>query len=230
MALEWHGGSGNLANDPKRAFRLADSTMKRLTRQEAHSIDANRDRPSLVAGAEASMTSGARNIATVLPLVFATEKLIMTVPDTRKAWEIAENIGVCFLSTGANQYPMAAMVRKDDEAIYFLTDAESEKIAEIGDGKSVQLTFSDTGSNEFLFIEGSAAVSNDRSKISDLWNSFAMAWWDSADDPAIRLITLSPNRAEFWDGPSRLVAAGKMLIAAATGSRPDMGDNRKIPM
>ena len=154
----------------------------------------------------------------------------MTSTDNEKAWEIAKSIGVCFLGTGPNQYPMSAMVRKDESAIYFLTDVASAKISEIGDGKSVQLTFSDKGSEQFLFIEGKATVSNDRAKISELWTVFAKAWWDSADDPSIRLVTVTPDRAEYWDGPNRLAAAAKMLFAAATGSRPDMGDNRKTSM
>lgn len=154
----------------------------------------------------------------------------MTAPDNQKAWDIAESIGICFLGTGTNQYPMAAMVRKDEGAIYFLTDVGSEKITEIGNGKSVQLTFSDKGSNEFLFVEGNASVSNDRRKIAELWTAFAKAWWESAEDPAIRLVTVAPTRAEFWDGPNRLVAATKMLFAAATGGRPDMGENRKTAM
>lgn len=154
----------------------------------------------------------------------------MTANDTQKAWKIAESIGVCFLSTGDSQYPMAALVRKEEEAIYFLTDAGSEKVTEIGDGKSVQLTFSDKGSNEFLFIVGDATVSDDRDKIAELWTVAAKAYWDSADDPAIRLVTFYPTRAEFWDGPNKLVAVSKMLFAAATGGRPDMGDNRKTSM
>jgi hypothetical protein len=44
------------------------------------------------------------------------------------------------------------------------------------------------------------------------------------------LITVIPQRAEYWDGPNRLIAAGKMLFAAVTGGRPGMGDNRKISM
>jgi len=154
----------------------------------------------------------------------------MTQPDSSKAWEIAKSIGICFLGTGHNQYPMFAIVRKEEEAIYFLTDAASEKISEMGDRKKVQLTFSDKGADEFLFIEGTAQVSNDRPKISELWSVFAKAWWDSADNPSIRLVTVTPTRAEFWDGPNRLVAAGKMLFAAVTGGRPDMGDNRKTSM
>jgi general stress protein 26 len=106
----------------------------------------------------------------------------MAANDTQKAWTIAESIGVCFLSTGDSQYPMAALVRKEEEAIYFLTDAKSEKIAEISSGKSVQLSFSDKSSNEFLFMEGDATVSDDRDKIADLWTVAAKAYWDSADD------------------------------------------------
>jgi len=154
----------------------------------------------------------------------------MTSSDNSKAWDIAKSIGVCFLSTGENQYPMSALVRQEENAIYFLTDAASQKISEIGAGKAVQLTFSDKGSDEYLFIGGDASVSNDRAKISDLWSVFAKAWWDSADDPSIRLICVIPQQAEYWDGPNRLVAAGKMLFAAVTGGRPDMGDNRKTSM
>jgi general stress protein 26 len=154
----------------------------------------------------------------------------MAANDTQKAWKIAESIGVCFLCTGDSQYPMAAMVRKEEEAIYFLTDARSEKIAEISNGKSVQLSFSDKSSNEFLFMEGDAKVSDDRDKIADLWTTAAKAYWDSANDPAIRLVTFYPTRAEFWDGPNKIVAVSKMLFAAATGGRPDMGDNRKTSM
>lgn len=154
----------------------------------------------------------------------------MTASDPVKAWEIAESVGICFLGTGRNQYPMAAIVRRTEGAIYFLTDARSEKISEVGEEATVQLTFSDKSANDFLFVEGDAFISDDREKIAELWNPFAKAWWDDAEDPNIRLITVSPNRAEFWDGPNRLIAASKMLFAAVTGDSPDMGDNRETGM
>src|SRR5690606_23732389 len=100
-----------------------------------------------------------------------------------------------------HQMPMSPIVRKEEGAIYFLTDARSDKVGEIGGEETVQLTFSDHSANDYLVVEGQAQVSNDREKIRDLWNAFAKAWWDSADDPNIRLIAVSPIRAEFWDGP-----------------------------
>lgn len=154
----------------------------------------------------------------------------MTTSDPVKAWDIAESIGTCFFGTGLHQYPMSAIVRREEGVIYFLTDARSEKISELKLGSHVQLTFSDTSANDYLFIEGNASVSDNRRKIIELWNPFAKAWWDSAEDPNIRLVTFSPNRAEFWDGPNRLLAVSKMLFAAATGNRPDLGDNGETKM
>ena len=51
---------------------------------------------------------------------------------------------------------------------------------------------------------------------------------ESADDPAIRLLTLDPDDAELWKGPNRLVAGAKMLAAAVTGAKIELGENRKV--
>ena len=55
------------------------------------------------------------------------------------------------------------------------------------------------------------------------------AWWDSADDPSIRLVTVRPTEAELWDGPNKVAAAVLMLTAAVTGSKPKMGDHATLP-
>ncbi|EJN04197.1 pyridoxamine 5'-phosphate oxidase family protein [Phyllobacterium sp. YR531] len=150
--------------------------------------------------------------------------------DPKKAWDIAESVKTCFLLTGKKQVPMSAMPRREEGAIYFLTDAGSEKVADIEADPGVQLSFTNHSGNEYLFIDGDATVSDDRSKIKDLFSPFAKAWWDSPDDPNIRLITVVPNTAEFWDGPNSVIAAAKMLFAAASGGRPDMGENRETNM
>jgi hypothetical protein len=41
---------------------------------------------------------------------------------------------------------------------------------------------------------------------------------------------VSPNHAEFWDGPGRVAATAKMLFASVTGNKPDIGDNRETGM
>lgn len=149
-----------------------------------------------------------------------------------KVWDLADHITICMFITHDGQRhrarPMAAYVRRDEHAIYFLTNAESAKAHQTERDHDVTLAFADKGHNDYLTISGPARVSNDRDKIRDLFNVFAKAWWKDADDPDIRLITVTPEEAEYWEGPGGPVAVIKMLAAAATDRRPDMGDNEKV--
>ena len=79
-----------------------------------------------------------------------------------------------------------------------------------------------------ISLSGTAEISNDRSKIAELWSKFDKAWWDDETDPDIRLITVRPERAELWDSPGKLIAFTAMLTAAVTGAKPDFGDNATV--
>jgi general stress protein 26 len=156
----------------------------------------------------------------------------MADTDSARVWELMDKISICMFTTHDGERirarPMAAFVRRDENAIYFLGDAKDHKDEEVRDNANVALAFAD-GKN-FVALTGHAAVSQDRQKIKDLWGPAAKAWWSSPDDPSIRLITVSPNDAEFWEGPGKIVGTIKMVAAAATNSRPDYGTNRKVAM
>ena len=70
----------------------------------------------------------------------------------------------------------------------------------------------------------------DRAKIKKLFSTPAGAWWGSAEDPNIRVIKIIPDDAELWDTPGSIISYVKMAAAAMTGSRPDIGENRKVAM
>ena len=116
------------------------------------------------------------------------------------------------------------------DAIYFLTDARRHKDEEIARNPGVNLSFADTAKQKYLSVTGSAVISNDRAKIKQLFSMPAKAWWDSADDPNIRVLKISPEDAEFWDSPGTVISYVKMAAAAVTGTRPDLGENRKVAM
>ena len=149
-----------------------------------------------------------------------------------RAWELAQSIGTCMLITwdGERQRarPMAATVRKDERAIYFLTDKNSAKVMQARAFPMVSASFADAGGNKFVTMTGVATVEDDRTKIKDLWTPFAKAWWSSSDDPSIRLIAIKPDDAELWDSPGKLVASVVMLAAAVTGKTPSLGDTAKV--
>jgi general stress protein 26 len=146
-----------------------------------------------------------------------------------RAWELMKKIDICMFVTwdGEQQRarPLSARTDRDAHAIHFLVDKDGEKNAQIAEFPTVSLGFSDIGAMKFVTISGTAAISNDRAKIHELWSDFDKAWWDSENDPDIRLLTVTPEDAELWDSPGKLVATAKMLAAAVTGAKPQVGDH-----
>ncbi len=75
-----------------------------------------------------------------------------------------------------------------------------------------------------------AKVSNDRAKIRELWPTPAKAWWDSADNPSIRVLKVTPRDAKYRDSPGTVIGYVKMLTAAVSDTRPEIGDSGKVRM
>jgi len=166
---------------------------------------------------------------------------------TDKAWHLAEKIRIALLTSwdGEQQRirPLSANVDRDADVIQFLigahggttlaeaTGAPALTLAEqVKKFPTVTLAFADHGSHDYVTITGQAVVSNDRARIKELWTPFAKAWWDGADDPEIRLLTVTPENAEIWEGPNQLIATAIMLTAAVTGAKPAVGDHGAVRM
>lgn len=149
-----------------------------------------------------------------------------------RIWELARRIGVAMFVTWDGEAqrarPLAATLEKEENAIYFLTDVHGQKDDQITEFPNVSVNFADHKHSKYVAISGRAEVLNDREKIKDLWSPFAKAWWDSPEDPAIRVIRLTPADAELWDSPGRIVTTISMLAAAVTGRSPKIGENAKV--
>ena len=151
-----------------------------------------------------------------------------------RIWELAEKIDICMFTTwdGKRQRsrPLSARVKAEEHAVYFLVDVEGEKNHEIEQFPWVSLAWADNSGYKYVVIEGNAKLSNDRAKIKELWGNMDKAWWEDENDPTIRLITVTPEDAELWDSPNKLVATAKMAFAAVTGKAPEMGDNKSVKL
>jgi general stress protein 26 len=154
--------------------------------------------------------------------------------DIEHVWRLVDKIGFCMLATHAGRdiraRPMSAYAEPSENTIYFLTDAQSHKDDEIEARPNVCLAFADAGDQKYVSISGDAEVSNDRAKIRELWSTPAKAWWDSPDDPSIRLLKVTPKDAQYWDSPGTVVSYVKMIAAAVSNTRPAIGDHAKVRM
>jgi len=154
--------------------------------------------------------------------------------DQDRVWQLMEKIGFAMLVTRDGDKlrarPMSAYLERDNNAIFFLTDARRHKDDEIARHPAVNLSFADASAQKYVSLTGAAAVSNDRAKIRELFSTPAKAFWDSAEDPNIRVLKITPDDAEFWDSPGTVISYVKMAAAAVSNTRPDIGENRKVTM
>jgi len=161
-----------------------------------------------------------------------TDHAITTEQAIDSIWDLAKSIDFCMFVTwdGERQRarPLSARPVRDEGRIYFLGDAAGQKDSQIEKFPIVSLAFADIRAHDYVAVTGKATVSNDRAKIKELWSAADKAFWSGPDDPAIRLITVEPHDAELWKGHNRLVAGAKMLTAAVSGARVDLGDNVKV--
>ena len=151
-------------------------------------------------------------------------------------WTLMQDIGVCMVVTHNGEgdqlraRPMAARAEIEHNAIYFLTDASAPKDREIKHNASVCLAFAEPKSNFWVSVTGSAEVLADKEIAARIWSPADKAYFKDASDPRIRVIRVTPESGEYWEGSGMVVSTVKMIAAAATGSRPDLGDNKKVAM
>jgi general stress protein 26 len=154
--------------------------------------------------------------------------------DIARVWRLMKMIEICMLASRDGDKirarPMRAHLRPEANVIFFLTDTNGHKLEELTEDHQVCLSFAKPGDGKFLVVTGSAAILDDRTLIRELWDADADAFWEDADDPIVRVIAVSPEDAQFWEGPHGVAATVAMVVAAATAGPPVMGDQRKVDL
>lgn len=154
---------------------------------------------------------------------------------TDKIWTLIAEIETAMIVTHSGGQamrarPMVARSHLDDNAVYFFTDANAPKDEEIERNSQVCLAFSDPKNNRYVSVTGTAEVLADQALAESLWKTADKAFWDSSRDPRIRIIRVSPERGEFWEGAGAISTFVAVLAAGAKGERPKLGDSKKVDM
>lgn len=156
----------------------------------------------------------------------------MAQSQTTHIWELIEAIPMALLVTrdgdAMDARPMAATAKQDEGRIYILANKHEDSDRQIQADSDVVLSFQKGAT--YVVVYGAGRASNDRAKIAELWTPFAKAWWEGPDDPRIRLLTVTPARAEYWESPGKLISYADMLLSAATGKRPSAGEHGQAPL
>jgi general stress protein 26 len=106
--------------------------------------------------------------------------------------------------------------------LWFLTDNRSAKVMEIEREPSVSLAFQNDAESNYLQLDGTANIVNDRAKIRELFSPLMMAWFpDGADDPNITLVRFDATGGAFWENPGgklqQLASFAKAVVTKTPG-------------
>ena len=113
-----------------------------------------------------------------------------------------------------------------------MTREESGKTQEIAQQSHVTLNYVDSKGYCFVALSGHAELSKDRATIHELWNPLYKAWFpEGEDDPAITVIRVNVEHAEYWDAPANAVVRGYQLLkAAVTKGGSPVGEHQEVSL
>jgi general stress protein 26 len=122
--------------------------------------------------------------------------------------------------------PMAIAEIEDNGRLWFISGADTAKVHEIEMDSHVHL-IAQNDNDAYVTFSGRASLVADRAKIAELWQERFRVWFPRGqDDPAIELITVLPERGEFWDntGTRRFKYFWEAAKAYMSGTTPDAND------
>lgn len=154
---------------------------------------------------------------------------------TAKLAEVMSGIRFAMLTTVDSDGTMTArpMATQDTDFggdLWFIASRDSRKVAHIQAQPHVGVTLSST--DAWVSIDGHATVVTDQAKLDELWNPGVEAWFpDGKDDPAIVLIKVTGDSAEYWDNPGGRVATVFSLAKAKLTCQPySGGENETVEL
>lgn len=126
--------------------------------------------------------------------------------------------------------PLAVLEDAFEGAVWFFTQDPSPKSRDIAVNPEVNVAYAD--GKGYLSLAGTATIEHNPTRIDQLWNPMAEAWFEHGkDDPTVALLRVDVRSAEYWssDKPG-IVRAFEIAKAVVTKSTPDVGENRTVAL
>jgi general stress protein 26 len=145
-----------------------------------------------------------------------------------QAWEhlqkMIKDVEIAMLTTVSGEdflrsRPMMTQQTDDSGVLWFFTNDHHAKAKELAEDPRVNVSYSNTGSQQFVSVSGLGEVIHDDEKKRKLWKPIYKAWFpEGVDDPHLALLKVYIEKAEYWDAPaSRWVELAGFAKALLTG-------------
>ncbi len=161
-----------------------------------------------------------------------------TTSDLQTLWDLIKDIQFGMLvhrhSDGSLQgHPLTTQNKAMDEnsVLYFFISQKSEMATRLRSDSNVNLSYADTGADNYVSIAGSAQFSEDAAKKQALFTPLVKAWFPGGvTDPDLALLEVRITHAEYWNAKdSKLTQLFKMAQSALSGEPPkNMTEHKEL--
>lgn len=161
-----------------------------------------------------------------------------TTSDLHTLWDLIKDIKFGMLvhrhSDGSLQgHPLTTQNKSMDEnsVLYFFISQKSEMASRLRTDSNVNVSYADTGADNYVSIAGTAHFSDDAAKKEALFNPIVKAWFSGGvTDPDLALLEVRISHAEYWNAKdSKLTQLFKMAKSAVTGEPPrNMSEHKEL--
>ena len=161
-----------------------------------------------------------------------------TSSDLQTLWDLIKDIKFGMLthrhSDGSLQgHPLTTQNKSMDEnsVLYFFISQKSEMATRLRSDSNVNVSYADTGADNYVSIAGTAQFSDDAAKKEALFTPLVKVWFPGgATDPDLALLEVRITHAEYWNAKdSKLTQLFKMVKSAVTGEPPkNMSEHKEL--
>lgn len=152
--------------------------------------------------------------------------------DQQKVHELIKGIRFAMLATDEDgrlvSRPMTPLRVEDDLTFLFITQRHTD-VAQQADGRSVNLSFTDSGT--FVSITGTGELRDDVELKKELWTPATSAFCETGpEDPENVVLAVAPDSASYWASASAPVTAISMLKSALGGGKSRTGEHDTVKL
>ena len=155
--------------------------------------------------------------------------------DIEKLKDVIDGIDTAMLTTRTADgrlvsRPLRMQEIDEEGAMWFVTDRDSHKTDEIHAHPQVNVAFAAPADNTYVSVSGKATVLFDKARLQELWSPAMTVFYpDGLDHPALCVLRVEMESAEYWDSPGGLVGNALYLtMAAITGDAGVRSENRSM--
>lgn len=142
--------------------------------------------------------------------------------------EVAKAAGICLFGTlpdhvPLNVRPMAVQTVDPSGNLWFLSSRSSHTNRHIKEDGRVQLLFANPAKSEYMTLQGTATISDDRALKEEHWTPIAKTWFNEGiDDTDLTVIRVEPSDGYYWDTKhGKMVSFLKIAAGAVSGKTLD---------